>query len=1086
MKSSKIKNKKNYKTLLLITGIFLLVISIFSIKNFLFVQAHDVKISNVTATSATITWVTTEKNPGLVLVSDHGKFSNNITDYFNSKKYYDQRDIYETSTKTVRNIQSRYTHYVNITNLKPDKTYSFRISNGLTIWNIDNVNQNREWFSIDNTASFEFKTNNIAASSFILPQTISGELRDQEDMGYSDGIVFAKVYAQKSNSEIDTTKTSSIVSTYVNDIGGWVLDYSSASAEVLSTEKEIYISAHIENKKEAPGQFEPEKSGHTSIELFKYDRMQALRKSFLGSFISEVSAAGDSLCCALIITGRKNVYFDYENDGACNSCGKCFPVGSEAGGGTITQVGDVTVSGSNDTEKRNNCESIKRLASEGLPEGSSSGTGSETEGGTFGGTCNAFLDDDKFEVAEINRTEFVSYANRLAGEGSQAAECFNYVVCKSKQYGINPALALSIWVHESAASNYVRFPGVEDMGIHCYGGAGNYPAYPCNQTPKEDIKAQTEMFGLLPHTKCIEGGFDIVKWATGFWTGDCTETSYGTKYYEDLKLQWSSYGKGAFPNWMKKESTAQPNLDCDTDGASSPPPTTTPTTPPTTSPTTPPSSPSSPPSSNPIPTNPSSGTPREMCCAVLLEGEKDFIGKRTTSTSCADAYKTGTTLNGGKVEFGAEIKDKSTTEVMPICCAIKYSGKDNIYFDYENDTFFNKCSDPEAFYIGRAVGAFTVQAVGSEPLRGNTDAEMRANCEGTVRSASEGVPPDTPRGVKINEACEGKKFDQICENGLPSPKEQSASNQYGINTRCVNPNNPPVEDGITNIPISKTQTAIFTKLLQTASAAETLKVKEISGSVVKFPEDGIYNVQIGDYKVTNVPINSDAKYRFYEDKNGKRGYQAKKDTPLAPKSVNEIKIVKVENAFRQELNSGYNFISVNYKRGTSATAPDITAEAVQNIGNIDEIKLTYITSYEDGKWINGVRPRDDEKYGILGNSFLLKPGSGYIIVSNSDLKGASALMLPGDRVTTKVRTKIKEGWNFIGFTGKIDPVSSLKYLIEEKKTHNLDRLNITQWDTKKGLFESVQSFKNQVYGADFTLNNLQGYFVYSDKTFNLK
>lgn len=1068
---------------------FVLILSLgYFFKDFLLAVPRDLKISNVTSTSATVTWVTSSKSPGILLIKDNAKYTNTFLDIFSSEKYFDDRDKHITSRRSTIDLNRRYTHTVTLQNLKSDTKYDFRISNGIYVWDIENIESSEKWYSIENSKTTSINTLTQSDGPIVMPQTLYGSVEDMELEGYSDAIVFAEVYGVDEKGEVDTSKKSSTISTFVNETGGWVLDYSSALNEVTSEEKQVYLFAHIENKTDSPGQFEKASEGNQFVDLFKYDRMQSLEKTFLKSIYtpSDVSAAGPDLCCAMIISGKKNVYFDWENDAPCSACGNgCFNKGDKFLGGTIQEVVGVSAS------DQNSCESIKRLASEGLPPAGGPGGGDgDGNGGTFGGTCNAFLKDSEFEVAEIDREQLISYANRLAGDGSQAAECFNYVVCKAKQNGINPAMMLNIWVHESAASNYKRFPGVEDMGIHCYGGAGNYPAYSCNTTPKEDIKAQTEMFGLLPHTKCLDGGFDIVKWSTGFWTGNCEDTSFGERFYEDLKLQWSSYGKGAFPTWIKKPSTAQPNLKCDTDGATSP---------------------ETPSNGNNngnngsnggnngsngngnVPTTPNeSDTPREMCCAVLLEGENVFRSKVVTSTSCQAAHKPGSQFTSGSVsgtvEYGVEIQGQKTDTPPPLCCAIIYEGRSNIYFDYENKGNCNSCG--QCFPVGKTVGGSKVKAVGSEPLRGNTDPEWRANCESTVRPISEGVPPDTPAG-SILATCNGGSYAVNCQNGLPTPKDRNSVAPYGTNSKCVNPNDPPKDDGITNIPITKTNSKIFTQLLTTAFAAES-KVKGVDKGVVTFTEDGIYDIQIGDYKVSNVSVNSDAKYRFYEDKNNSRGFQPNKDTEITPKNISEVKATKVESGFRLELNSGYNFIAVNYRRDPNSIVvspenpDDITAKAILDIANVDEIKVTHLTTFESGKWVGGVRPRDDKKYGILGNSFTIKQNSGYVVVANSDLKGSNAIVLPGKRVNAKIETKLPVGWSFVGITGKIEPARSLGYVAELMKAHSPGRLVMTKWDDKKGLFESVQTIDNEVYGVDFSLSNLAGYFFFTDKSIDLK
>lgn len=65
------------------------------------------------------------------------------------------------------------------------------------------------------------------------------------------------------------------------------------------------------------------------------------------------------------------------------------------------------------------------------------------------------------------KDNFIRLADQWAGEECNLAEeCYNYVVNQSKNQGVNPALSLAIWLHESGASNYCHTPGVEDFGVH--------------------------------------------------------------------------------------------------------------------------------------------------------------------------------------------------------------------------------------------------------------------------------------------------------------------------------------------------------------------------------------------------------------------------------------------------------------------------------------------------------------------------------------------------------------------------------------------------------------------------------------------
>jgi len=204
-------------------------------------------------------------------------------------------------------------------------------------------------------------------------------------------------------------------------------------------------------------------------------------------------------------------------------------------------------------------------------------TQEELESGNIGaGTCNSSLPDSEFSVPGIDKDKFIEVAESYAiwqtaaevppGSGltpNLARECYNYVVCKAEQAGVNPAMALLMWMHESAASNYTFYgigSRIEDMGIHCYTGETPDESCACGTTPSNNLKAQIELFSSLAHYDCGNG---LIGWATQYGTGSCSG-DYGTGYVAELQLEWSWFGDpSAFPTWVKDPATAQPGLNCD-------------------------------------------------------------------------------------------------------------------------------------------------------------------------------------------------------------------------------------------------------------------------------------------------------------------------------------------------------------------------------------------------------------------------------------------------------------------------------------------------------------------------------------------
>jgi len=117
--------------------------------------------------------------------------------------------------------------------------------------------------------------------------------------------------------------------------------------------------------------------------------------------------------------------------------------------------------------------------------------------------CNQDIPDSAIpDYAGWFKTNFIDKADRwIPNNQHHAAECYNDVVKRAIDAGINPLFALTIWLNESDASNYNVDPTPwEDFGIHS------------SSIPKEDFNAQITEF--LRYT---QDGF----YQNYTWTKDC-------------------------------------------------------------------------------------------------------------------------------------------------------------------------------------------------------------------------------------------------------------------------------------------------------------------------------------------------------------------------------------------------------------------------------------------------------------------------------------------------------------------------------------------------------------------------------------
>lgn len=204
MEIAQLPNQKRKNLLIiavLITGLPLLVFAAYQVSQ-LISQAgsnnkpQNVVISNVTTTSITISWTTESKVTGSVIPVENGNSKSPVIDK--------------------RGNSNRYTHYVELTSLEPNTSYSFIIVSG------------SDKYSDSDGKNFTFKTAPITADT-PTPNPIYGTVSG----GSGDDVI---LYATLRD------KTSYPVSATIPSGGNWIMDLSALRS--VSDKKMIVASTN--------------------------------------------------------------------------------------------------------------------------------------------------------------------------------------------------------------------------------------------------------------------------------------------------------------------------------------------------------------------------------------------------------------------------------------------------------------------------------------------------------------------------------------------------------------------------------------------------------------------------------------------------------------------------------------------------------------------------------------------------------------------------------------------------------------------------------------------------------------------------
>ncbi|MHC1716508.1 MAG: fibronectin type III domain-containing protein [Candidatus Dojkabacteria bacterium] len=248
------------------------------------------------------------------------------------------------------------------------------------------------------------------------------------------------------------------------------------------------------------------------------------------------------------------------------------------------------------------------------------------------------------------------------------------------------------------------------------------------------------------------------------------------------------------------------------------------------------------------------------------------------------------------------------------------------------------------------------------------------------------------------------------------------------------------------------------------------------------PEYGSFTLEYGPFTFENEVSDGKKIYLFYFETNGKEGLQLSDSLSddglnndiLIESAASEITYSKTANAQDIELSKGVNILSFDFipafSYGEVFTAEDLVKAAKDSNAEIE-----YVTYFEGGRWSEGVSCPNGEN--CFGNGFAITPGRGYLVKVSNDM----TVTVPGFNVTSAVPINLSSGWNLVGVHGYSKAFTARSFVDSINETKGLTADNVSWWPTSKAKYEGLQVSENTEYGLDFPISPLNGYFVRINK-----
>jgi hypothetical protein len=182
---------------------------------------HDVRVTNITGTSATVTWVSDSPVKGSVIYSQSDSWFP-VFEHVGKTRAYDDRDTEEVEYGVYRLEEwgEYYVHHVTLRDLEPSSRYYYRISAGMK--------------SVD----YDYPTlvTTDVRDDVVSPEPVYGQIViDEKGKSIDGALVFIQLEELPTDvSDLSNTRKSQVYSTYTNETLGWSLDISGIRDEGLS------------------------------------------------------------------------------------------------------------------------------------------------------------------------------------------------------------------------------------------------------------------------------------------------------------------------------------------------------------------------------------------------------------------------------------------------------------------------------------------------------------------------------------------------------------------------------------------------------------------------------------------------------------------------------------------------------------------------------------------------------------------------------------------------------------------------------------------------------------------------------------
>ncbi|MBD3328927.1 hypothetical protein GF357_00320 [Candidatus Dojkabacteria bacterium] len=251
----------------------------------------------------------------------------------------------------------------------------------------------------------------------------------------------------------------------------------------------------------------------------------------------------------------------------------------------------------------------------------------------------------------------------------------------------------------------------------------------------------------------------------------------------------------------------------------------------------------------------------------------------------------------------------------------------------------------------------------------------------------------------------------------------------------------------------------------------TMLEKYIEAQGVLTPGEYTLNGFSNDKK--SLEVNETSSVRVFYDENQNGVFDADERQLLGDQLDNQaFSIQKEVDYFSLALGQGWNLISLPYVMTGEKTSGISTAAELVQVLNKQGFDVVHISAYRNGKFIPySIRENSDGKQVTFGTDFNIVPGEGYFVKSFT----SDQIKLRGRRVRGELPLDLNSGWNLVGLHSASGRDLMASDIIKQADSVEVSADMIMDWNY--GRYNGYIVDENEVYGFDFPIYSLKGYFM---------